>query len=108
MRVVIEADEQYKNMFLEIAQAIKAKITFQENDFWDELPEHVNEGILEGQEKVHSVEDVSAEYKTKDSSKTATDKKKNTYDPKFVSMVKEASESKNRTRIDPSNVWESL
>ncbi|WP_185963109.1 hypothetical protein [Flavobacterium gawalongense] len=46
MGVVIEAEEQYKNMLLEIAQAIKAKITFQENDFCEELPEHVKAGIL--------------------------------------------------------------
>ena len=70
MRVVIEADRQFKKMLEEIAVAIKAKITFEENyaDFWDELPPHVQKGILdaktqvaEGNYKVH--EDVMEEYK---------------------------------------------
>ena len=70
MRVVIEADRQFKKMLEEIAVAIKAKITFEENDadFWDELPPHVQKGILdaktqvaEGNYKVH--EDVIEEYK---------------------------------------------
>jgi hypothetical protein len=70
MRVVIEADRQFKKMLEEIAIAIKAKITFEENDadFWDELPPHVQKGILdaktqvaEGNYKVH--EDVMEEYK---------------------------------------------
>ena len=70
MRVVIEADSQFKKMLEEIAVAIKAKITFEENDadFWDELPLHVQKGILEaktqvaeGNYKVH--EDVMEEYK---------------------------------------------
>ena len=70
MRVVIEADSQFKKMLEEIAIAIKAKITFEENDadFWDELPPHVQKGILEaksqvaeGNYKVH--EDVMEEYK---------------------------------------------
>ena len=70
MRVVIEAESQFKKMLEEIAVAIKAKITFEENeaDFWDELPPHVQKGILdaktqvaEGNYKVH--EDVMEEYK---------------------------------------------
>ena len=70
MRVVIEADRQFKKMLEEIAIAIKAKITFEENDadFWDELPAHVQKGILDaksqvaqGNYKVH--EDVMEEYK---------------------------------------------
>ena len=70
MRVVIESDRQFKKMLEEIAVAIKAKITFEENDadFWDELPPHVQKGILdaktqvaEGNYKVH--EDVMEEYK---------------------------------------------
>ena len=70
MRLVIEADRQFKKMLEEIAIAIKAKITFEENetDFWDELPAHVQKGILEaksqvaeGNYKVH--EDVMEEYK---------------------------------------------
>lgn len=30
------------------------------------------------------------------------------YNPEFVAMVKKAAKSKNRTRIDPSDVWASL
>jgi hypothetical protein len=72
MRVVIEADSQFKKMLEEIASAIKAKITFEENEneFWDELPSHVQKGILEaktqveeGNYKVH--EEVMNEYKTR-------------------------------------------
>jgi hypothetical protein len=72
MRVVIEADSQFKKMLEEIANAIKAKITFEENEneFWDELPTHVQKGILEaktqveeGNYKVH--EEVMNEYKTR-------------------------------------------
>jgi hypothetical protein len=33
---------------------------------------------------------------------------KSPYKPEFVKMVKKAAASKNRTRINPSNVWESL
>lgn len=70
MRVVIEADSQFKKMLEEIAVAIKAKITFEEDetDFWDELPSHIQKGILdaktqvaEGNYEVH--EDVMEEYK---------------------------------------------
>ena len=72
MRVVIEADSQFRKMLEEIASAIKAKITFEENEkeFWDELPPHVQKGILEaktqveeGNYKVH--EEVMNEYKTR-------------------------------------------
>lgn len=33
---------------------------------------------------------------------------KSHYKPEFVEMVKKASKSKNRTAINPENVWESL
>jgi predicted transcriptional regulator len=53
MRVVIEADEQYRNMFLEIANSIKAKISFtDEEDFYDSLPEHVINGVEESREEI--------------------------------------------------------
>lgn len=72
MRVVIETQDEYKSMLQEIAIAIKAKITFEENtvDFWEELPEHVKAGILESQEQLEngafaSHEEVMAKYKTK-------------------------------------------
>ena len=72
MKVVIEAKEEYKSMLQEIATAIKAKITFEENevDFCEELPEHVKFGILESQDqfkqgKFSTHEEVMAKYKTK-------------------------------------------
>lgn len=72
MRVVIETKDEYKSMLQEIATAIKAKITFEENeiDLWDELPEHVKAGILESQEqfkqgKFSPHQEVMAKYKTK-------------------------------------------
>ena len=53
MRVVIEADEQYRNMFLEIANSIKAKISFtDEEDFYENLPEHVINGVEESREEI--------------------------------------------------------
>jgi hypothetical protein len=33
---------------------------------------------------------------------------KSPYNPEFLAMVKKSAESKNRTRINPKNVWESL
>jgi hypothetical protein len=72
MKVVIETSGKYKAMLQEIATAIKAKITFEENevDFWEELPEYVKLGILESQEqfkqgKFSTYEEVMAKYKTK-------------------------------------------
>ena len=52
MRVVIEADEQYKAMLQEIANAIKAKISFKEDDFFHDLPEHVIRGVEESREQI--------------------------------------------------------
>ncbi|MDB4904957.1 MAG: hypothetical protein JWQ63_4238 [Mucilaginibacter sp.] len=54
MRLVIEFDEQYKNLFYEIAKAAKATIIEEEPDFWTELPEHVKVGIKKGQEQVRN------------------------------------------------------
>jgi len=45
MRLVIDLDEKYKNLFLEVAKAAKATIIIEEPDFWTELPEHVKAGI---------------------------------------------------------------
>ena len=36
------------------------------------------------------------------------EKEKSPYNPDFVKMVNRAEKSKNRTEIDPNNVWESL
>lgn len=72
MRVVIETDSQFKKMLEEIALAINAKITFEENDmdFWDSLPLKIQQGILEaktqveeGNYKVH--EEVMNTYKSR-------------------------------------------
>lgn len=54
MRVVIETDSHFKKMLEEIALAINAKITFEENDmdFWDSLPPKVQQGILEAKTQV--------------------------------------------------------
>ena len=52
MRVVIETDEHFKVMLLEIAQAINAKIEFQEDDFYDNLPEFVKIGVSESKQQI--------------------------------------------------------
>jgi hypothetical protein len=53
MRLIIEADESYRNMFLEIANSIKAKISFSEEvDFNENLPEHVVNGINESRAEI--------------------------------------------------------
>lgn len=54
MKIVIEADESYRNMFLEIANSIKAKISFnEEEDFYDKLPKSVIKGIEESREQIN-------------------------------------------------------
>jgi TRAP-type C4-dicarboxylate transport system substrate-binding protein len=45
MRLVIDLDEKYKNLFLEVAKAAKATIIVEEPDFWTELPDHVKAGV---------------------------------------------------------------
>jgi predicted transcriptional regulator len=68
MRIVIEADESYRNMFLEIANSIKAKISFKEDDdFYDSLPEHVINGVKESRNEIsrgefHTHEEVIKKY----------------------------------------------
>lgn len=49
MRVVIEANEQYKSFLIEVAEAIKAKISFEEKDGWEDIPEHVKSAVEESQ-----------------------------------------------------------
>ncbi len=57
MKLVIETEESYRNMFLEIANSIKAKISFvDEEDFYNNLPEHVVKGIKESREEISSGE----------------------------------------------------
>ncbi|MDB5151317.1 MAG: hypothetical protein JWR54_68 [Mucilaginibacter sp.] len=45
MRLVIDLDEKYKNLFLQVAKAAKATVIIEEPDFWTELPEHVKAGV---------------------------------------------------------------
>lgn len=44
MRLVIDLDEKYKNLFYEAVKAAKATI-IEEPDFWSDLPEHVKAGV---------------------------------------------------------------
>ncbi len=52
MKIVIEVDKQYKKMLQKIANAIKAKITFKEEDFFQDLPEHVKFNIKKSREEI--------------------------------------------------------
>jgi hypothetical protein len=54
MRLVIEFDEQYKNLFYEIAQVAKATIIEEEPELWMELPEHVRAGVEKSLEQVRN------------------------------------------------------
>ena len=45
MRLVIDFDEKYKNLFYEVVKATDAIIIEEEPDFWTELPDHVKAGI---------------------------------------------------------------
>ena len=70
MRLVIDIDEKYKNLFLEIAKAVDAKIIIEEPDFWTVLPEHVKKGIEKGQEQARngqtkSMDEVLLKYKSR-------------------------------------------
>ncbi|MFI5137776.1 MAG: hypothetical protein ACHQIM_08100 [Sphingobacteriales bacterium] len=52
MRLVIDLDEKYKNLYYEMAKATQASIIEEEDDFMTEqLPEHVIAGIRKGQEQ---------------------------------------------------------
>ncbi len=51
MKVIIEAQEQYKKLLIEVAEAIEAKISFDEKDFWAELPEEVTLKVEESIEQ---------------------------------------------------------
>lgn len=52
MRIVIEAEDHYKTMLVEIANAINAKISVEEDDFYNDLPEFVKAGIEESREQI--------------------------------------------------------
>ncbi len=70
MKVVIEADAQYKNTLLEIARAIHANIAFEETDPLNNLPEHVRKGIFQSREQIaqgkySAHEDIMKKYRTR-------------------------------------------
>ena len=57
-------------MLEEIAYAIKAKISFEENDFWLNLPDQVQKGIIESEEQIRqgnfkTHEEIISKYKEK-------------------------------------------
>ena len=52
MRLVIDLDEKYKDLFYELVKTAKATIIEEDTDFWTELPEHVKAGIKKSQEQV--------------------------------------------------------
>jgi len=53
MRLVIDLDEKYKNLFFEVVKAAKAKIIEIEDEpeFWMDYPEHVRAGVLKSLEQ---------------------------------------------------------
>jgi len=51
MRLVIDLDKKYKNLFYEVVKATKSSIVEEKLDFWNELPEHVKAGIEKSQEQ---------------------------------------------------------
>ena len=51
MRLIIEFDEKYKDLFYELVDATNAIILEEEPDFWNELPPHVIAGIEKGLEQ---------------------------------------------------------
>ncbi len=51
MRLVIDIDEKYKELFFEAAKAVKGTIVVENSDFWTELPEYVKKGIQKSQEQ---------------------------------------------------------
>ncbi|HJS00435.1 MAG TPA: hypothetical protein VJ780_05835 [Flavobacterium sp.] len=56
MKVIIETEEQYKNMLVAIANAIHAKISFNDEELFSNLPNKVKESIIESQEQVKNGE----------------------------------------------------
>jgi hypothetical protein len=52
MRLVIDLDEKYKNLFYEVVKAAKATIVEEEPEFWMEYPDHARDGIEKSLEQV--------------------------------------------------------
>jgi len=51
MRLVIELDEKYKNLYYEVAKATQATIVEEESECWMEYPEHVRAGVQKSLEQ---------------------------------------------------------
>lgn len=54
MRLVIELDEKYKDLFYEAAKAVKATIISKDDDFSSDIPDHVKAGIEKGLQQAAS------------------------------------------------------
>jgi hypothetical protein len=51
MRLVIELDEKYKNLYYEVAKATQATIVEEEPEYWMDYPEHVRAGVQKSLEQ---------------------------------------------------------
>ena len=51
MRLVIDLDEKYKDIFYEAVKAAKATIIEDEPEFWMDYPEHVQAGVQKSLEQ---------------------------------------------------------
>jgi hypothetical protein len=51
VRLIIDFEERYKNLFYEVIKATDSTIVHDEFDFDTELPEHVKAGIEKGLEQ---------------------------------------------------------
>ena len=45
MRLVIDLDEKYKDLFYDLVKTAKATIVKEEPEFWMDYPEHVRAGV---------------------------------------------------------------
>ena len=59
MRLVIDFDEKYKNLFYEVVKATHSIIIEEEPDFWTELPDHVKAGIEKSLEQAKNGQTIS-------------------------------------------------
>jgi hypothetical protein len=51
MRLIIDFDEKYKNLFYEVVKATNAIIVEDEPEFWMDYPEHVRVGVQKSLEQ---------------------------------------------------------
>ncbi|HWZ04448.1 MAG TPA: hypothetical protein VNX40_12615 [Mucilaginibacter sp.] len=54
MRLIIEVDEKYKNLFYELSKATGAIIVEDEPELWANYPEHVRLGVEKSLEQVRN------------------------------------------------------